>query len=625
MWAKRTLWGLACGVVLGVALGAEGQSGETTPATTSPATSPDPLADHLSPEKRRERLVNHVTDEYARVLKSKLWMDRGLALLCLSRVPGDKATAMLTEVLQKDPLPMVRMVAWHCLVSRAKGLSEVQYREFCKMTWDLAEKDFFRGEMRVGLVRWLQVQPVDAKARALWRKLFAQTNSQAELEKQVTPPGGAVYMDSVVDESDAVVIVSLGQCLKAWHDAELMEYTIGRMLALDDVYRAEMVVRSAAEMDPTPGRGRAARQRAVPRPADTWWSLGSRDMVRNAAAEYAAWWREARAPWVADGAKAGATADWRALRSPYVPPMPVATVKEMDPDDPQWRRDLELGDPQIPSLNIGFVVDATGSMGRPMAQLRRGIKGLMDALSLVTREPGVAMTCYRDYGDEFVAKTVMPLAGPARVEELVSEFGKISAKGGGDEPEAVLAGLTESLRGGHWPAVARAKRVLILIGDAPPHPQEQEACEQVVKEAAAKGFKLYAVKTVTGLEAQDLAAFDKLAELGKGKAFVVTTPKSTPRQMQGGANANWAETAWLADQELRAGGEVPNGFTGVLTGVLADAINPQYADRVEPLVRLLLGAMTGNSPAEKRDPWEHYVPPPVFPGATVRPPGPQDR
>ena len=46
----------------------------------------------------------------------------------------------------------------------------------------------------------------------------------------------------------------------------------------------------------------------------------------------------------------------------------------------------------------------------------------------------------------------------------------LRAKGGGDIPEAVFEGISEAMTHGGWRP--NSHRVMILIGDAPPHPQK---------------------------------------------------------------------------------------------------------------------------------------------------------
>lgn len=117
-------------------------------------------------------------------------------------------------------------------------------------------------------------------------------------------------------------------------------------------------------------------------------------------------------------------------------------------------------------LDLVFCVDITGSMGGLIASARRHVGNVLDALK---KELGadlrVGFVGYRDHGDG-PAKllTVEPLN--TDVEKVRKVIDEVKVDGGGDAPEAVFAALVKCLEL-DW---AKASyRVVILIGDAPPH------------------------------------------------------------------------------------------------------------------------------------------------------------
>ena len=79
----------------------------------------------------------------------------------------------------------------------------------------------------------------------------------------------------------------------------------------------------------------------------------------------------------------------------------------------------------------------------------------------------VSLVEYRDHGDAFVARTVVPLT--SNFADFNTGLNSLSANGGGDTPEAVYSGIVEALRSS-WQV--GGKRSVILIGDAPPHDPE---------------------------------------------------------------------------------------------------------------------------------------------------------
>lgn len=113
-----------------------------------------------------------------------------------------------------------------------------------------------------------------------------------------------------------------------------------------------------------------------------------------------------------------------------------------------------------------FVIDTTGSMWGLIDGAR--VKAA-DLAQRLLGAPGskVGLVEYRDHGDAFVARTVVPLTSD--YTEFQSGLGRLNADGGGDWPEAVYSGIVEGLRAG-WSA--GSAKSLIVIGDAPAHDPE---------------------------------------------------------------------------------------------------------------------------------------------------------
>lgn len=117
-------------------------------------------------------------------------------------------------------------------------------------------------------------------------------------------------------------------------------------------------------------------------------------------------------------------------------------------------------------LDLVFCVDLTGSMGGLINSARAHIGRVLDALKAELGDGlHVGFVGYRDHSDgPQKLLQVEPLsADVARVRKVIDE---VKVDGGGDAPEAVYSGLIKCLelkwREGSY-------RVVILIGDAPPH------------------------------------------------------------------------------------------------------------------------------------------------------------
>ncbi len=118
-------------------------------------------------------------------------------------------------------------------------------------------------------------------------------------------------------------------------------------------------------------------------------------------------------------------------------------------------------------VEVMFAVDTTGSMD-PY------IEGAVEAAASIGQKvlgtgPGgrVGLVEYRDHGDDFVARTVVPLTRD--VGRFQRGLTGLYADGGGDTPEAVYSGIIEAARAGWSSGTVRA---IAVLGDAPAHDPE---------------------------------------------------------------------------------------------------------------------------------------------------------
>jgi hypothetical protein len=119
-------------------------------------------------------------------------------------------------------------------------------------------------------------------------------------------------------------------------------------------------------------------------------------------------------------------------------------------------------------LDLAVLIDATGSMGAHIAEVRARLVELVDALraSPLCRDLRLAVVAYRDHPPEdrtFVTQVTPFTADVAAVCEVVM---RLEADGGGDGPEAVTDGLHDVVRLAWRPGAAKAA---VWFGDAPPH------------------------------------------------------------------------------------------------------------------------------------------------------------
>jgi Mg-chelatase subunit ChlD len=120
-------------------------------------------------------------------------------------------------------------------------------------------------------------------------------------------------------------------------------------------------------------------------------------------------------------------------------------------------------------LDLVFVLDTTGSMSGEIREVKSRVRQIASALA--DARPGarvrLGLVVYRDRRDEYVTRT-SPLSSDVEVTfEFLDRV--VSAGGGGDGPEDVLAGLAAALDEMDWDPSPATDRQLFLIGDAPPH------------------------------------------------------------------------------------------------------------------------------------------------------------
>jgi len=164
-------------------------------------------------------------------------------------------------------------------------------------------------------------------------------------------------------------------------------------------------------------------------------------------------------------------------------------------------------------LDLVIVLDSTGSMGEEIASLRADAKGLVRILSELSKTLRVGVVAYRDRGsDEAYLTQVAPLSpmtggGLVELERFLDALG---ADGGGDAPEAVDAGLAQAMA---QPWNLAADGIIVVIGDAPAHPDTIDDTFRLAREFAAQSTR-FRVSTIAQGPAEPY--FRVLAEQGNG-------------------------------------------------------------------------------------------------------------
>ena len=160
-----------------------------------------------------------------------------------------------------------------------------------------------------------------------------------------------------------------------------------------------------------------------------------------------------------------------------------------DPEDLVKKINEELEKEKGKNVDIVLCLDTTGSMGPYIDGVRKMLIPMMKETIAEFSDFRIGMVLYRDYRDEYLNKLI-PFTKDFNVFQR--NLNAARAKGGGDIPEAVYEALYEGADKFPW---AAESRLLILVGDAPPHPRQRGKIskEMVYQKAAEKGLKLSAI------------------------------------------------------------------------------------------------------------------------------------
>lgn len=192
----------------------------------------------------------------------------------------------------------------------------------------------------------------------------------------------------------------------------------------------------------------------------------------------------------------------------------------------------------INEFDFAFVVDTTGSMGGLIDAAKRQMVEMVDGLAAdlnVNMRLGVVE--YRDHPpqDRMVYRKYDLTSDLKRAKKTLNG---LHPSGGGDDPEAVFAGIVAACRELSWRRHAR--RMAVLVGDAPPHgvgcpgdafPQgcpSGETIESVSAKAEEARVTLYAL----GLTPHCADSFERISRATGGLFFRSDLAADAMKQMK---------------------------------------------------------------------------------------------
>jgi uncharacterized protein YegL len=169
-----------------------------------------------------------------------------------------------------------------------------------------------------------------------------------------------------------------------------------------------------------------------------------------------------------------------------------------------------------PSVEVAFVLDTTGSMGGLIEGAKRKIWSI--ATAIVDSNPDadirMGLVAYRDIGDEYVTRTFDLTTD---IQDLYANLLELKARGGGDWPESVNEALDVAVNKLRWTPAGDVRRIVFLVGDAPPHMDYAQDTKYPVTLAVAKQKDII-INAVLAGNAQDTArVWRDIAQNGNGR------------------------------------------------------------------------------------------------------------
>jgi hypothetical protein len=169
-----------------------------------------------------------------------------------------------------------------------------------------------------------------------------------------------------------------------------------------------------------------------------------------------------------------------------------------------------------PTVEVAFVLDTTGSMGGLIEGAKRKIWSI--ATAIVDSNPDadirMGLVAYRDIGDDYVTRKIELTTD---IQDLYAHLLELKARGGGDWPESVNEALDVAVNKLQWTAGGDTRRIVFLVGDAPPHMDYAQDTKYPVTLSVAKQKDII-VNTVLAGGAQDTErVWRDIAQNGNGR------------------------------------------------------------------------------------------------------------
>lgn len=176
------------------------------------------------------------------------------------------------------------------------------------------------------------------------------------------------------------------------------------------------------------------------------------------------------------------------------------------------------------ALDLVFLLDATGSMGDEIAEIKATVGSIAQRIEQLpgSSAPRFGLVAFRDLGDDYLTRR---WDFTSDIGQFAANLSNVSAGGGGDVPEAVNAGLHDAINLPGWAdnSTGQHLRMIVLVGDAPPHldyPNDY-AYPDLLQQAVAKGIKIFPIGA-SNLDSGGEYIFRQFAQFTQGQFVFLT-------------------------------------------------------------------------------------------------------
>jgi hypothetical protein len=188
-------------------------------------------------------------------------------------------------------------------------------------------------------------------------------------------------------------------------------------------------------------------------------------------------------------------------------------------------------------LDILFCLDCTGSMADEIERIQKTLQMMVAKFNALPGKPQTrwGLVQYRDRGDQYVTQV-------HDFTEDVSTFQRrldaCKADAGGDEPESVNEALDKAVEGVSWDR-SDAIRLVLLVGDAPPHMNYQDDVKytESMAKAQRRAIKIYPL-AASGLNKTGEVIFRQLAQFTLARFLFISYGGSTSHEVSNPGQSN---------------------------------------------------------------------------------------